>query len=86
MKNMRMDKNKSKSALEKEVTNRVDEMGGSFKMYERTKTAVRKFMNTDAVYANYTGSIEDEEGKLVKIAGRMIIACANRTLYILHVS
>ena len=43
-------------------------------------------MNTDAIYANYTGSIEDEEGKLVKFAGRMIIACSNKTLYILHVT
>ena len=61
-------------------------MGGTFKKYERSKTAVRKFMNTDAIYANYTGSIENDEGQLVKFAGRMIIACSNKTLYILHVT
>ena len=81
-----VDKNKSRSELEKEVKSRLDEMGGTFKKYERSKTAVRKFMNTDAIYANYTGSIENDEGQLVKFAGRMIIACSNKTLYILHVS
>ena len=81
-----VDKNKSRSELEKEVKSRLDEMGGTFKKYERSKTAVRKFMNTDAIYANYTGSIENDEGQLVKFAGRMIIACSNKTLYILHVT
>ena len=39
-------------------------------------------MNSDAIYANYTGTTTDN----VKVAGRIIIACSNKTLYILHVS
>lgn len=82
-----VDKNKNKNELTKEVKNRLDELGGTFKKYERSQTAGRKFMNSDAVYANYKGTIRDEETqKDVKIAGRMIIACVNKTLYILHVS
>ena len=39
-------------------------------------------MNTDAIYANYTATTKEN----VEISGRIIIACANKTLYILHVS
>ena len=39
-------------------------------------------MNADAIYANYTGTLTSG----VKVAGRIIIACSNKTLYILHVS
>ena len=39
-------------------------------------------MNTDAIYANYTATTMDN----VKIAGRIIIACSSKTLYVLHVS
>ena len=77
-----VDKNKNKNELIKEVKTRLDELGGTFLKYERSQTAGRKFMNTDAVYANYKATTLDG----VKIAGRMIIACSNKTLYILHVS
>ena len=77
-----VDKNKNKNELIKEVKTRLDELGGTFLKYERSQTAGRKFMNTDAVYANYKATTLDG----AKIAGRMIIACSNKTLYILHVS
>ena len=77
-----VDKNKNKNELIKEVKSRLDELGGTFLKYERSQTAGRKFMNTDAVYANYKATTLDG----AKIAGRMIIACSNKTLYILHVS
>lgn len=76
-------KNYSKNELIKEVKGTLDTLGGDgFQKFERSNTAVRKFMNTDAVYANYSGTTT--EG--VKVAGRLIIACANKTLYILNVS
>ena len=77
-----VDKNRNKNELIKEVKSRLDELGGTFLKYERSQTAGRKFMNTDGVYANYKATTLDG----AKIAGRMIIACANKTLYILHVS
>jgi len=76
-------KNYNKSELIKEVKGTLDTLGGDgFKKFERSNTAGRKFMNTDAIYANYTGTTMDN----VKVSGRIIIACSNKTLYILHVS
>ena len=76
-------KNYNKNELIKEVKNTLDTLGSEgFKKFERSNTAGRKFMNSDAIYANYTGTTTDN----VKVAGRIIIACSNKTLYILHVS
>ena len=76
-------KNYNKSELIKEVKNTLDTLGSDgFKKFEKSNTAGRKFMNTDAIYANYTATTMDD----VKIAGRLIIACSNKTLYVLHVS
>ena len=76
-------KNYNKSELIKEVKNTLDTLGSEgFKKFEKSNTAGRKFMNTDAIYANYTGTTLDD----VKIGGRIIIACSNKTLYVLNVS
>ena len=76
-------KNYNKNELIKEVKNTLDTLGSDgFKKFERSNTAGRKFLNSDAVYANYTGTLTDG----TKIAGRLIIACVDKTLYILHVS
>ena len=76
-------KNYTKNELIKEVKGTLDTLGSEgFKKFERSNTAGRKFMNSDAIYANYTGTTTDG----VKVAGRIIIACVNKTLYILHVS
>ena len=76
-------KNYSKNELIKEVKGTLDTLGSEgFKKFERSNTAGRKFMNADGIYANYTGTTTDN----VKVAGRIIIACSNKTLYILHVS
>ena len=78
-----VNKNYTKNELIKEVKGTLDTLGSDgFKKFERSNTAGRKFMNTDAIYANYTGTTTDD----VKVAGRIIIACSNKTLYILHVS
>ena len=76
-------KSYTKNDLIKEVKNTLDTLGSDgFKKFERSNTAGRKFMNSDGVYANYTGTLTDG----TKIAGRLIISCVNKTLYILHVS
>ena len=76
-------KNYNKNELIKEVKSTLDTLGSEgFRKFDRSNTAGRKFMNTDAIYANYTGTTTDG----VKVAGRIIIACSNKTLYILHVS
>lgn len=76
-------KNYSKNDLVKEVKGTLDTLGSDgYKKFERSNTAGRKFLNTNAVYANYTATTLDD----AKIAGRLIIACVNKTLYILHVS
>ena len=76
-------KNYSKNELIKEVKGTLDTLGSEgFKKFECSNTAGRKFMNADGIYANYTGTTTDN----VKVAGRIIIACSNKTLYILHVS
>lgn len=76
-------KNYTKNELIKEVKGTLDTLASEgFQKFERSNTAGRKFMNTDAIYANYTGTTTDD----VKVAGRIIIACSNKTLYILHVS
>ncbi len=82
-------KNLSKNELIKAVKDELDDIRkqGGFQKFEKSQTAGRKFMNTDAIYANYTGTLLDNGAeKGAKIAGRVIIACSNKTLYILHVS
>ena len=76
-------KSYTKNELIKEVKAALDTIGSEgFLKFERSNTAGRKFMNTDGVYANYSGTTM--EG--AKVAGRLIIACANKMLYILNVS
>ena len=76
-------KNYNKNELIKEVKSTLDTIGSEgFQKFERSNTAGRKFMNADGIYANYTGTTTEN----VKVAGRLIIACSNKTLYILNVS
>ena len=76
-------KNYSKNELIKEVKGTLDTFGSDgFKKFDRSNTAARTFLNTDAIYANYSGTMLDG----TKVAGRVIIACSNKTLYVLHVS
>ena len=76
-------KNYNKNELIKEVKSALDTIGSDgFTKFERSNTAGRKFMNADGIYANYSGTTTDN----VKVAGRIIIACSNKMLYILDVS
>ena len=83
-----VNKNYNKNELIKEVKDTLKTLSKEegFTKFERSNTAGRKFMNTDAIYANYTGTKPNDDGELVKVAGRLIIACSNKTLYVLHVS
>ena len=76
-------KNYNKNELTKEVKSVLDTIASDgFLKFDRSNTAGRKFMNTDGIYANYTGTTTDN----VKIAGRLIIACSDKKLYVLDVS
>ena len=80
---MPLGKNYNKNELTKEVKSALDTIASDgFQKFERSNTAGRKFMNADGIYANYTGTLTDG----VKVAGRIIMACSDRMLYILHVS
>ena len=76
-------KNYNKNELIKEVKSALDTIGSDgFTKFERSNTAGRKFMGSDGIYANYSGTTTDN----VKVAGRIIISCSNKMLYILDVS
>lgn len=76
-------KNYNKNELTKEVKNALDTIASDgFQKFERSNTAGRKFMNSDGIYANYSGTLTDG----AKIAGRIIMACSDKMLYILNVS
>ena len=76
-------KNYNKNELIKEVKSTLDTIGSDgFLKFEKSNTAGRKFMNADGIYANYSGTTMDN----VKVAGRLIISCSGKMLYILNVS
>ena len=78
-----LSKNYNKNELTKEVKNALDTIASDgFQKFERSNTAGRKFMNSDGIYANYSGTLTDG----AKIAGRIIMACSDKMLYILNVS
>ncbi len=83
-----VNKNYNKNELIKEVKDTLKTLSKeeSFTKFDPSNTAGRKFMNTDAIYANYTAVATGTNGQPAKIAGRLIIACSNKTLYVLHVS
>ena len=72
----------SETELTKEIRGMLDTVKGDYKTFSPSKTATRSFLGSKGVYANYSGT--DASG--IKVAGRMIASCPERTLYILHVS
>ena len=73
----------SKNDLIKEINGMLDTIRTEgFKKFEPSKTAGRVFLNSDGIYANYNGTLDDG----IKVGGRIIAACVDKTLYILHVS
>ena len=74
----------SKSELTREVKGMLDTLAsGQMTSFEPSNTAERSFLGTTGVYANYTAT-DAETG--AKVAGRLIVACVDKTLYTLHMS
>ena len=80
-----VNKQYTKSELTREVRGMLDTLGGDgqLKSFSPSNTAERTFLGTTGVYANYK-AVVTETG--VEIAGRLIVACVDKTLYSLHVS
>lgn len=73
----------SKNELIKELKGILDTIGGEgMSKFDRSNTAGRKFLNADGIYANYTGVADSG----AKVAGRVIVVCREKTLYVLHVT
>ena len=78
-----VNKNYSKSDLTKEIRGMLDTIKSSgFKTFSPSNTASRTFLNSDGIYANYSGTNSDG----VQVAGRVIASCVDKNLYVLHVS
>ena len=80
-----VNKQYTKTELTREVKGMLDTLSGSGALtgFSPSNTAERTFLGTMGVYANYK-AVEKETG--AEIAGRLIVACVDRTLYSLHVS
>lgn len=79
-----VNKNYSKSELAKEVKGTLDTLNATmeYTKFEPSNTAERTFLSTTGVYANYKGTLKDG----TETAGRLIVACVDKSLYTLHVS
>jgi len=80
-----VNKSYSKSELTREVKGMLDTLsgGGDLTSFSPSNTAERTFLGTTGVYANYKAVVRETGAE---IAGRLIVACVDRTLYTLHVS
>lgn len=78
-----VNKTYSKSDLNKEIKGMLDtRRSEGFKKFSSSNTASRTFLNSNGVYVNYTGTLDND----VKVAGRIIVSCLNKNLYVLHVT
>ncbi|MBR6165790.1 MAG: hypothetical protein IKQ45_07700 [Clostridia bacterium] len=79
-------KDYSQKELTKEVKTYLDNLRsqGGFADFDSSNTATRAFIDGNGVYATYRGTLQGvaETG----VAGRVIINCVKKTLYILHAS
>ena len=80
-----VNKQYTKSELTKEVKGMLDTLsgGGELTGFSPSNTAERTFLGTTGVYANYKAVVKETGAE---IAGRLIVACVDKTLYTLHVS
>ncbi len=78
-----VNKTYSKSDLNKEIKGMLEtRRSEGFKKFSSSNTANRTFLNSAGVYVNYTGTTDED----VKVAGRIIVCCLNKNLYVLHVT
>ena len=80
-----VNKQYTKSELTREVRGMLDTLSGdgTLRSFSPSNTAERTFLGTTGVYANYKAAVSETGAE---IAGRIIVACVDRTLYSLHVS
>ena len=80
-----VNKNYTKNELTKELKGMLDTLQGSgeFSSFDPSQTASRDFIDGNGIYAAYKAT-RKEDG--VGVAGRIIVNCVNKQLYILHCS
>ena len=80
-----VNKQYTKSELNREVKGMLDTLSGAGDLtgFSPSNTAERTFLGTTGVYANYKAVVKETGAE---IAGRIIVACVDKTLYSLHVS
>ncbi len=73
----------NRNDLTREIKGMLDTIRSEgFTSFSPSNTANRTFLGEDGIYANYSGTMTDG----VKVAGRVIASCVNKTLYIFRVS
>ena len=77
-----LSKNYSKAELTKELKGNLDTISTEFDSFDPSNTATRSFIDGNGVYAAYKGTRKDGVG----VAGRIIVNCVDKNLYVLHVS
>ena len=77
-------KNFTKSELKKEINGQLNTMESeSYTKLSASKTANRTFLGGDGLYVTFTGTTKEEGAQ---VAGRIMVVCLNKTLYIMHCS
>ncbi len=78
-----VNKSYSKNDLTKEIKGMLEtRRSEGFKSFSNSNTASRTFLNSAGIYVNYSGTLDND----VKVAGRIIVSCPGKTLYVLHVT
>lgn len=79
-----VNKNYTRNELVKEVKGAMDTIrsDGDFSSFDPSDTATRTFIDGNGVYMAYKGTLKDGRG----VAGRVIVNCVDKTLYIMHCS
>ena len=79
-----VNKNYTRNELVKEVKGAMDTIrsDGDFSSFDPSDTATRPFIDGNGVYMAYKGTLKDGRG----VAGRVIVNCVDKTLYIMHCS
>lgn len=74
-------KNFTKSELKKEINGQLNTMESeSYTKLSASKTANRTFLGGDGLYVTFTGTTKEEGAQ---VAGRIMVVCLNKTLYIM---
>ena len=78
----KVNKDYNQNELTKEVKGALDTLRADFSSFDPSNTAARGFIDGNGVYAAYKGTLKNG----IQVAGRIMINCVNKTLYVLHVS